>query len=155
MEAITAIKTLLRRYDRYTGRLNVPGDWGERAFRGWLAMDLLCDALGWPSSHVVLGERFDILLLDQGLHPVVNIETKKPYYEASPREKANFEDRLKYYGTLRWACLTNGTSWLRLSLLSPSGTQVIQERKTLNIEKASQKAARSFFEVIHARNFLV
>ncbi len=155
MHALTAIKTLLRRYDQYTGRLNVPGDWGERAFRGWLAMDLLCDALGWPSAHVVFGERFDILLLDQSLYPVVNIETKKPRHEASSKEKTSFEDRLKYYGTLRWACLTNGTAWLRLSLLSPSGTQIIQERKTFNIEKATQKTAWSFFEVIHARNYLV
>ena len=54
-DALVAIRAILRRYDSYCGRLNVPGNWGERAFRGWLMTDLLMGAQGGQGySHLPL-----------------------------------------------------------------------------------------------------
>jgi hypothetical protein len=134
--------------------LNLPGEGWERAFRGWLAMDFLLNHLGWPTTHIVFGERFDILLLDQTLMPAVNVETKAPDWEASEKERSDFEARLRFYGTLRWAFFTNGRKWTRLRLQAPRGNQNVTEREDLLIEKAIDEAAASFFDVLTPDHFI-
>ena len=152
-DAIVAIRAILQRYDSYCGRLNVPGDWGERVFRGWLMTDLLMTAQGWPSALIVIGERFDILLLDSTLHPVVNIETKKPYHKTTAKDWNDFESRLSFYKTLRWAFLTNGQNWTRLALLAPGGKQTITDRTEIDIRTVVPQTANDFFRVMHADQF--
>ncbi|MGD0551628.1 MAG: hypothetical protein ABSB25_03140 [Sedimentisphaerales bacterium] len=151
---MNALNEILKRYDKYTGRLNIPGDWGERAFRGWLILDFLSTELGWPSTHIILGERFDILLLNDSLHPVVNIETKKPRSRIIQKEKKDFLNRLSMYPTLEWAFLTNGIYWGRFRLLAPEGNQKILEKAEFELEKASEKTTKEFFEVISRNHYL-
>jgi hypothetical protein len=117
-------------------------------------MDYLLGHLGWPSSHIVFGERFDILLLDQTILPAVNIETKGPDHEASEKERSDFEARLKFYGTLRWAFFTNGRKWTRLKLQAPKGIQRVAERKNLIIGRATEEAAAAFFDVLKTDHFV-
>ena len=153
--ALETIRLILARHEEYRGRLNLPGEGWERAFRGWLAMDLLLQHFGWPTSRIVLGERFDILLLDEGLAPAVTIETKGPHHEASQRETEDFEARLPFYGTLRWAFFTNGEHWARLRLEAPKGIQTFAEKKTFSVEQATEKTAEAFFEVLKTSHFIV
>ena len=108
---LEALKTILERCEEAGVRLGYPGEGGERSFRHWLGTDLLERVLGWPSAKVVVGERFDILLLDSDGFPVITIETKTPYHKASKKERQDFEERLSGYGTLRTAFFTNGTEW--------------------------------------------
>ncbi len=151
---LTVLNEIIHRYDRYTGRLNIPGEWGERAFRGWLVLDFLFAELGWPSTHIILGERFDILLLNAAMHPVVSIETKKPRYQASERERRDFRNRLPMYPTLEWAFLTNGTCWERFRLLAPQGDQTIIEEEELRIAEATERTTAEFFEVIKRTHYV-
>ncbi len=118
-------------------------------------MDYLRDVLGWPTSRILFGERFDILLLDQDLHPVVNIETKAPDHEASAQEIQDFERRFPFYGTLRWAFFTNGTDWCRLALYAPQGQQTITERKMLLLHNTTDMIAADFFDPLDPKHYLV
>jgi len=118
-------------------------------------MDYLRDALGWPASHIFFGERFDVLLLDQDLHPVINIETKAPDHQASAQEIRDFEKRLPFYGTLAWAFFTNGKDWSRVALAAPQGRQTIAERKTLAIESTTDSVAAEFFDPLDPNHYVV
>jgi hypothetical protein len=151
---INVLNGILQRYDKYTGRLNIPGEWGERAFRGWIILDFLFTELGWPSTNIILGERFDILLLNEALHPVVNIETKKPRSRIIQQEKKDFLNRLAMYPTLEWAFLTNGIYWSSFRLLAPEGNQKILEKMEYELEKATEETTREFFEVIDRKHYL-
>jgi hypothetical protein len=142
---LETMRAILDRYSTYRGRLNLPGEGFERAFRGWLVMDYLRDALGWPTSRIFFGERFDVLLLDEDLYPIINIETKAPDHEASAQEIQDFEKRLPFYGTLRWAFFTNGKDWCRLALYAPEGRQTITKRETLSIQSATDGSTADFF----------
>ena len=70
--------TILERYKKYEKYLQYPGDWGERAFRGWLVYEIFHDQLQWPIPNIVFGERFDVLFVDGAVKPVIYLETKKP-----------------------------------------------------------------------------
>jgi hypothetical protein len=152
---LETIRAILDRYSAYRGRLNLPGEGFERAFRGWLMMDYLREALRWPTSRIFSGERFDLLLLDEDLYPVVNIETKAPDHEASAQEIEDFESRLPFYGTLRWAFFTNGKEWRRLALYAPEGRQTVTGRERLSIQSATDGVAADFFRPLDPRGYLV
>ena len=152
---LQTIRTILHRYAQYRGRLNLPGEGWERAFRGWLVMDYLRDTLLWPSSHIVSGERFDVLLLEQDLHPVINIETKAPEHVAATTEVREFERRLAFYGTLHWAFFTNGNEWWRLELYAPDGRQTISDRKSLSIQTTNESVAAEYFDPLDPKHYLV
>jgi hypothetical protein len=152
--ALSTIRAILKRHADYAGRFAVPGDWGERAFRGWLVLDLLHGYMKWPSSHILLGERHDILLLNDSLSPVITVETKRPDYDASKSEWKNFEARLPHYGTLRWAFLTNGKNWTRLEILAPKGKIQIRSRQEIDVTKASEEDAAKYFGTLRARQYL-
>lgn len=154
-DAKTVVGEILTRYNDYSGRFSVPGEWGERAFRGWLVLDLFSSYYGWPSTHILHGERLDVLLLDRAIHPVVTIETKKPGYEAKETEWKQFEDRLAFYGTLRWAFLTNGRSWTRFQISSPQGNVTVIGRKTIDVIQASSSEVEEFLEICHSSHYLV
>lgn len=147
------LNEILTRYERYTARLHFPGDWGERAFRGWLVMDLLERIFGWEPEHIVLGERFDILLVDDDLRPVVNIETKKPRHKPSVSEVNKFANRLSAYGTLRYAFLTDGYVWERLELEAPRGRQTVVGKQRLDIRRATLRSIASFFDCLWAGHY--
>jgi len=112
------LKMVLDRYNRYERFLNYPGDWGERAFRGWIVFDLFHKYLGWPIQNIVFGERFDVLLINDDLKPVINIETKKP--EKGLADYEDFKERLPIYKTLYYATLTDGYEWLSLDCADKS-----------------------------------
>lgn len=152
--ALHVIRAILQRHAEYGGRFNVPGDWGERAFRGWIVLDLLHDTLKWPSTHIVMGERHDLLLLNTSLSPIVTIETKRPGHEASPAERKDFEDRLAHYGTLRWAFLTNGEEWTRLELVTPKGKCEVKTRETIYLSNIPEKTANRYLEVLDPKCYI-
>ena len=45
---LSTVKEIMLRYEYYEKYLNYPGDYGERAFRGWLVFDLFHKKLEWP-----------------------------------------------------------------------------------------------------------
>jgi len=123
----------------------LPGEGDERPFRDWLKSQLLVAVLGWPDERVKVGERFDILLLDEFDRPVVTIETKAPYHRSSKEEQKTFRERLSFYATLRAAYFTNGPEWDRLDLVSLEGQQTMHEQVSLELSQASAELAESFF----------
>ncbi len=140
-----ALSSILRRCEETGVRLGYPGEGGERAFRGWLVSDLLITALGWPTDKVVVGERFDVLLQDADGFPVATIETKEPYHKASKKERADFEERLSGFGTLRHAYFTNGNQWERLDIFSPTGDLEIQTRFSFDLNHVTPEESEAFF----------
>jgi len=126
-------------------RLPLPGEGDERPFRDWLKSQLLVAVLGWPDERVKVGERFDILLLDEFDHPVVTIETKAPYHRSTKEEQKTFRERFLFYTTLRVAYFTNGPEWDRLDLASLERQQAIHKQVSLEISQANAELAESFF----------
>ncbi len=116
--ASQVLLNVLKRYERYERFLNYPGDWGERAFRGWLIFDLFHQFLKWPIENIVFGERFDVLLVNNEIKPIINIETKKPGRGLS--EYNAFKKRLSDYQTLNYAILTDGNEWMLFNCLEHS-----------------------------------
>lgn len=108
---LATIRSVLQRCDEVGEKVDYPGEGGERRFRKWIASELLEQVLGWPVKNVMVGARFDILLLSDELHALATIETKTPYHKASKKERSDFEERLSGYPTLRVAYFTNGTEW--------------------------------------------
>jgi hypothetical protein len=147
---LAALKTVLKRGDEAGVHLGYPGEGGERPFRAWLVSDLLAGVLRWPSAKIVVGERFDILLQDAEGFPVSTIETKRPYHQASEKERRDFEGRLSGFGTLRTAYFTNGPEWERLDIFSPTGTLQIRERFVFNLRTATAEEAEAFFAPLAA-----
>src|SRR3989338_4679955 len=96
--------------------MQVPGEGGERPFRGRLCEALLEKTLGWPPEFILPGERFDIRLLNSEGHPVLTIETKEPEHITAEAEYKTFLARLKYYPSLQHAFMTNGSSWERYDI---------------------------------------
>jgi hypothetical protein len=123
---LDTIRRVIDRTVQVGKRLPLPGEGDERPFRDWLKSQLLVVVLGWPDERVKIGERFDILLLDEFDRPVVTIETKAPYHRSSKEEQKTFRERLSFYATLRAAYFTNGPEWDRLDLVSLEGQQTIQ-----------------------------
>jgi hypothetical protein len=86
--------------------------------------------------------------------PVVTIETKQPSYEATFKEIVTFKTRLVHYGTLRYAYLTNGQTWVRQTLLAPSGRQEITETKTVDIKTTRKKELNEFLEGLNSNHYI-
>jgi hypothetical protein len=142
---LDTIRRVIDRTVQVGKRLPLPGEGDERPFRDWLKSQLLVTVLGWPDERVKVGERFDILLLDEFDRPVITIETKAPYHHSSKEEQKTFRERLSFYTTLRVAYFTNGPEWDRLDLVSLEGQQTLHEQVSLEISQASAELAESFF----------
>ncbi|HVG29320.1 MAG TPA: N-6 DNA methylase [Pyrinomonadaceae bacterium] len=151
---LETLHDILERCEKAGARLAYPGEGGERRFRGWLVSDLLAKTLGWHTNNIVVGERFDILLQDEGGHPVITIETKTPYHKAGAKERADFEERLAGYGTLRAAYFTNGAEWEQLEILAPAGEQEIQSRSVFHLERTTPEEAEAFFAPLAAERYV-
>jgi hypothetical protein len=118
-----ALEVVLSRYEELGPRLGYPGDFGERAFRFWLVADVLMPVCHWPTERIVMGEVYDVLLLDRRRMPAITIETKPPGHRVTKQDVAKFEGRLQHYSTLRYAFFTDGRYWRRLEVAAPRGTQ--------------------------------
>lgn len=125
---IRGINELLERYNRYSGYLSFPYEWGERAFRGWLVFDIFHLLLEWPLTNIVFGEQFDVLFVDGNVKPKIYLETKKP--GRGLMEFDSFQKRVRFYGTLRYAVITDGYLWARLEIAGDKSSNPIR----LNID---------------------
>lgn len=151
-KTLAAIHAVMRRCEEVGERLDFPGEGGERRFRSWLATDVLQLVLGWPAKQVIVGERFDILLVNNELHPIITIETKTPFHKASKKERKDFTERLNGFPTLRRAYFTNGVEWDRLDIITLEGKLEVVESSHLNIDKASKELADGFFAPLQHRS---
>jgi hypothetical protein len=142
---LASIASILQRCREVGERVGYPGEGGERRFRGWLNSDLLQQTLNWPSKSVVVGEIFDLLLLNDDQHPLATIETKTPYHKASKKEQKDFRDRLSGFPTLRTGYFTNGPEWDRVDILVSGGQLTILERSRLDTRKDSPALTERFF----------
>jgi len=106
---------ILERYRKYEDYLQYPGEWGERAFRGWLVFEIFHDHLQWPIPNIVFGERFDVLFVNGAVKPIIYLETKKP--ERGLADLDAFRRRIGTYETLVWAVLTDGYKWMRVDCI--------------------------------------
>jgi hypothetical protein len=145
---LNKIREVLRIYENYSKYLKFPYEWGERAFRGWLAYEVFHEVLRWPTKNIVFGEQFDVLLVDEYVRPKIYLETKKP--GRGVVELDEFKARVKFYGTLRYAVITDGFDWLRFKVLGEKlGAQDI-----VSIGKVNSPLIGKFFMPLHAKNFL-
>jgi len=140
---ISSVWKILHRHHRYSKYLQLPHEWGERAFRGWLIYEIFCLLLAWPIENVVFGEQFDVLLVDNEVKPRVYVETKRPGIGLVGIN--HFKQRVEIYKTLRYGVLSDGYQWLRYDIFTE---QTIQRdiRKENNWE--------DFFHPLHAKNFI-
>lgn len=144
-QVLDAIRRAVDRTIQLGKSLPLPGEGDERPFRDWLKSNVLVAVLGWPDEKIRIGERFDILLLDEYDHPVATVETKAPLHLSTAQEQQTFRERLKLYPSLRNAFFTNGPEWERLDLLAPEGRQETRNRIFLEISQAGDEEAESFF----------
>ena len=128
---LSCIQSILDRCEEVGERVDYPGEGGERGYRAWLNSELLHGVLGWPTKSVLVGERFDLLLLGVDDHAVATIETKTPYHRASKKERSDFQERLSGFPTLRTAFFTNGPEWERLDIVVAGANLRILERNLL------------------------
>jgi len=142
---LASIRNVLQLCEDVGEKVGYPGEGGERRFRGWLNSDLLQQTLHWPSKNVVVGEIFDLLLLDDDQHALATIETKTPYHKASKKEREDFQERLSGFPTLRTAYFTNGPEWHRLDIVVTGGQLSILERSRLDTRRDSAELAQKFF----------
>jgi len=138
------LKNIMKRYDQFSRYLNYPGEWGERAFRGWVVFEILHDFLGWSGENIVFGEKYDVLMVDDDVKPVIYLETKKPGRGLADIE--DFRGRLSNYPTLEYAILANGYEWLRLDMIKNKELKI-----SLNDEPTKWRA---FLKPLHASNYL-
>ena len=136
---------VLERYQKYEKYLQYPGEWGERAFRGWLVYEVFHIQLRWPISNIVFGEQFDVLLVDEAVKPVIYVETKKP--ERGLADLEAFKQRSDKYGTLLWVVLTDGYKWLRIS-------RVNNKEKTFSLPEPNLSSWQNFFRVLKASDYI-
>jgi hypothetical protein len=141
------VTELLARYEKYSGYLNFPYEWGERALRGWLVYELFHEVLEWPLKNIVLGEQFDVLFIDEDMKPKLYLETKKPGKGLADIDR--FKHRIRYYGTLRYAVLTDGSEWARFEV---TGEKLINQM--LVDTKKAVKMWSIFFKPLCAKSFL-
>lgn len=150
-DALVQLTALLARYDDLKQRLGFPGDFGERAFRGWLVLDVLQQCYGWDSERLVFGEVYDLLLLSRNRLPVVTIETKIPSHRPTPTDIRSFENRLHHYATLHYAYFTDGYVWRRLHLAAPSGMQVVLDDQSASLGDGA--SLRTLLEPLAAKRY--
>jgi len=148
---LSCIQSILERCEEVGEKLDFPGEGGERRYRGWLNSELLQGVLGWPAKKVIVGERFDLLLLDADDHAVATIETKTPYHKASKKERQDFEERLSGFPTLRTAYFTNGPQWDRLDIVVSGAELRVLERSQMDTRKSSADLAERFFAPLKHR----
>jgi hypothetical protein len=108
------IQVIMKRYEQYMRYLNYPGEWGERAFRGWIVFELFHGYLQWPLKNIVFGERYDVLFVNDEIKPMIYLETKKPGRGLADFNE--FKERIPAYQTLKYAVLANGYEWLRANI---------------------------------------
>src|SRR5271157_1804616 len=149
---LATIRSVLQRCDEVGEKVGYPGEGGERRFRKWIASELLEQVLRWPGKNVVVGERFDVLLLSDEVHALATIETKTPYHQASKKERADFEERLSGFPTLKTAYFTNGPEWNRLDILVSGAELRVLERSTFDLGKHSPAYAEQFFAPLQYRS---
>lgn len=142
---LSCIRNILQRCEEVGEKVGYPGEGGERRFRKWIASELLEGVLGWPVKNVVVGERFDVLLLSDEDHALATVETKTPYHIASKKERSDFESRLSGFPTLRTAYFTNGPEWDRLDIVVSAAELRILERANFDMNKHSPAYAEHFF----------
>jgi hypothetical protein len=142
------IREVLKRYEDYGRYLRFPYEWGERAFRGWLVYEVFHEVLGWPIKYIVFGELFDVLFVDEYMRPKIYLETKRP--GRGLVELDEFKARVRFYGTSRYAVITDGFTWSRFEVLG----EKLGTGETINIDKADPTLVRRFFMPLHAKNFL-
>ncbi|MDA2915548.1 N-6 DNA methylase [Nitrospinae bacterium AH_259_B05_G02_I21] len=130
-----ALKSLLKQYYDKKPRFDYPHEGGERPYRYWLASGFIEKVMGWPNDKVISGEVFDIRLLDEYERLVVYIETKPPGHILTKEDIGDFEERIKDYGTLNAAYITNGTYWGRADVLAPRGDVKIVDRISLDLDQ--------------------
>jgi hypothetical protein len=147
-KVLDKIREVLKRYEDYGKYLRFPYEWGERAFRGWLVYEVFHEVLGWPIKYIVFGELFDVLLVDEYVRPKIYLETKRP--GRGLVELDEFKARVRFYGTLRYAVITDGFTWSRFEVLG----EKLGTGETINIDKADPIPVRRFFMPLHAKNFL-
>lgn len=143
--AYQILTKILERYESYERFLKYPGDWGERAFRGWLVFELFHKYLGWSIEYIVFGERFDVLLINKDKKPIINIETKKPGNGLIGYE--DFKKRLEDYQTLYYAILTDGFLWLNLDCLDKT-----EKKRDIS---DGEKAFENFIKPFWSRKYIV
>lgn len=149
---IATIRSVLQRCDEVGEKVGYPGEGGERPFRKWIASDLLESVFRWPSKNVLVGERFDVLLLSDEVHALVTIETKTPYHRASKKERSDFEARLSGHPTLRTAYFTNGAEWDRLDIVVSGAELRVLKRSEFDLNKHSPAYAEQFFAPLRYRS---
>lgn len=149
---IATIRSVLQRCEEVGEKVGFPGEGGERRFRNWIASELLESVLDWPVKNVVVGERFDVLLLSDEDHALATIETKTPYHQATKKERADFEERLSGFPTLRTAYFTNGSEWNRLDIVVSGAELRVLERSTFDLDKQSPVYAEQFFAPLRYRS---
>jgi hypothetical protein len=145
-DLIERLQEILRRCEATGEQVNFPGEGGERRFRLWLATEFFSDLLDWPGTSVVQGERFDLILRDDAGLPVITIETKTPYHNASAKERRDFEKRLAAFPTLRFAIFTSGDEWERYLIQHDNGVASVLEDARFELSSVGPTAASSFFE---------
>lgn len=148
-ERIRTVLSEILDWCRSTARMQVAGEGSERPFRSRLCESLLEKTLGWPFDFILSGERYDVSLLNPEGQPVVYIETKEPEHLTAEEEYEKFFDRLKHYGSLRHAYLTNGSYWERFDIHAPLAGQ--EEIDVGHFEEVGAGQAPVLFEDLSAR----
>jgi len=139
---------ILNRYDRYGRLVRYPGEWGERAFRFWLIVELFMNVLGWPSQSIVLGEKYDVLLLDNDIRPVIYIETKRPDITVSEEHVEEAKERAKDYFSIRYVVVANGKMWVLYDAIKGECMWIA------DLSRAEDRKVAEFFGKLSAKNFL-
>jgi hypothetical protein len=148
-EKILSRLTEILDWCRSKARMQVPGEGGERPFRGRLCEAFLEKGFGWPPEFILSGERFDISLLNPQDQPVLTIETKEPEHITTEAEYRTFLSRLKHYPSLRHAYITNGSYWERFDI---QGALTDQEEVTPgDFEDVGPGRAPALFEDLGVR----
>jgi hypothetical protein len=96
----------------------------------------------------VFGELFDVLFIDEYIRPKIYLETKRPGKGLVELDK--FKDRVRFYGTLRYAVITDGFAWSRFEVLGGK----LGAQETVDIGKADPILVGRFLMPLHAKNFL-
>ena len=146
-ETARVIAAILMRYETYGRYIKYPGDWGERAFRGWLVYELFHAVLGWPIPSIVFGEQFDVLFVNERIMPVIYLETKKPHRGLADED--DFIKRTPSFPTIQYALLTDGHEWLRRDIIKGGRVEIKPESKTADWDQFLRpiKASDYWYEV--------